>query len=245
MCLCVQKLHVPVPQWCEDGRGACFSTSLQSGVINVMVQEGGGIWNSGLFGGDSLTKFMLLKTARPGCELDCCTADKAYSLIISKVFWRGFGSCYLGLSYIIPRDCLRNNVPGTSPCMQYEHHSTRFGCLCSAARTLLAFASSEGMPLINMLACARQTQVSFYENTALCCSSALSVFEMLLTGGEPTDYDFLGTPHGTWRRSTVKCFGVQMCRLLRHLALEPQSSLWVVCLHLLFCQQKLSGPFCW
>lgn len=119
VCWCVWKLHIPVPWWWEDGGGrrACFfvSTSLQSGVINVVAQEGGGIRNSELFGGDSLTLFILLKSARPGCELNCCTADSACGLIISNIFWHGFGSCYLMLSYVILGDCLRNNVPGASP----------------------------------------------------------------------------------------------------------------------------------
>jgi len=78
-----------------------------------MAQEGGGVWNSEVFGGDSLAKITLLKRARPGCELYCCTADKAYGLIISKVFWHGFGPCYLVLSCIIAGYCLRNNVAET------------------------------------------------------------------------------------------------------------------------------------
>lgn len=147
MCWCVWKVHIAVPWWWEDGWGRidCFSisTSLQSSIINVMAQEGGGICNSQLFGGDSLTVFILLKSTRPGCELNCCTADRACGLIISNVFWHGFGSCYLMLSYVIPEECLRNNVPGASPFIQFEHHSTNFGCLCSATRTLLPFASSK------------------------------------------------------------------------------------------------------
>lgn len=50
MCWCVWKMHIPVPWWWEGGWGRIaffsISTSLQSSVIDVMAQEGGGICNS-------------------------------------------------------------------------------------------------------------------------------------------------------------------------------------------------------
>lgn len=145
---------------------------------NVTAWEGEGLQDPELFGGTSLAAFILLDSTRPGRQLSSCAADSACGLMISKTFWHGSGLCNLVLSCVVPRDCLRTNAPGTSPCSQYECCSTGFGCLCGATRTLLAsaFPKKAVCPSSAHWGCATQTSVSCCENTTVGCHSALALF---------------------------------------------------------------------